>query len=746
MRALLRFFSIPGVVAPSWLREIIDRKLKISPLIEAAGSLAASLSAPAVTADPKAFIAPLLLAREHHAEMKAMGVRLVSQGDEDTVAPHANLKLIAARSLIANVPASVFAGMNRGDLRLVQDAFRDLEINPGPTINAAIAKRLAPPGRPAPRVEAGRPRDRFAVPDGGLDEDGAVIPSPHARQALAETDGFLARVARIEASGGTGVSGRAALQFDGLRDNIQQDFEVTGEEAAALVIDGLATRTQTPGGLAQIKTLLQHLPPAELEQIATSQPTGHIVLAHHVELIDLVNDAWEARAKAAGERFDAAVAQLLAAEPEKRLESLSAAIAAHTELMPWGQSPRDDSLDLLSGGLANQGPLISRLGAGEIAALKSMNLGINAVISRATAQRVNDLTFHHSGLWLDGLTRLRAGQLKEGILALRQAINLSAEINRCHHLVAGTPVTQDSSRDLHNLLMQEVFARLSVAQKADFKEMMDRLEIRELISVLEVPYNAASTGGTSEQASLRNRLADDLKLFAAPGTQYYRVRVSAEAVAAVEQVFTSDVADTPVAPVGALTDTKRPVELAAADSNALKALQHETANRWSSAMSALGAGHLQSGLAQLKAAVSLADEVAQLQAQQRRPKGAASEAARQAVVTQMQLSSDQRQQFARALNRPEVRELYAALAVVATFAPELTNPALPLMRRLVMDLILIREQLSLPPFQLVTVSVQMRNVVITGFGAELGYRGERLATTAFENHSPIRPTRLSPSR
>ncbi|MES2786908.1 MAG: hypothetical protein V4684_15700 [Pseudomonadota bacterium] len=741
LSAALGVFSIPGLDASPGVTEIINRRLKIGPFMEAAGSLTRSLSQAALQADPMGFIRPLLRTHQRHTEMRAMGVQLSQQRDHDSVAPRANQALKSARIAIANIPVAAYEAIkNRGDLRAIQAALQDLEIDPGPQVNAAIAERLAPPGRLALRAEAViRLRDRFPLPGEGLDDHLATVPFPQASRVLAETDKFLARVSRIAASAGSGVSSRAGLQFEGLRESIGDDTQGGVEEAAALLVDGLATRTQTLAGQAQIKTLLQILPPAQLEQLGTAQPSGRIPLAIHAEFIALVNDAWEARAIAASQRFDTAVANWLAGEPAQHLESLSALIAARGDLRAWDVAPQTYSLDLLSARLANRVDLIAQLDAKDIASLKSMSLGIDRQIRQASARRANDLTARHSKLWLGGLESLRAGALEAGTRVLRQAMVLAGEIDRCHHLVAGTPLTQDSGRVFHEVLMQNFVAELSTAQKADFAALVVRSDVRELMSVLELPYTAASGGVTQDEASLRRALFDNLKLFAPEGTQYRPVRPSAEVMAAVAQAFVSELRESG-APVAQIPAVAR--EVAAKESSAVSALRAASGRAWSDAMILLGKGDLHEGLAKLKLAVSMGEEVEQVQAQEKQGQDVTvSPAHQQAVVTQMKLDETQLKQFALTLNNPEVRELIVALRYVSSYAPDSANRALPLIRRVAMDLELLRDRLSIPPFETVTVSVDMREVVISGFRAELGLRGERLVKEALETHSPIRPTR-----
>ncbi len=420
-------------------------------------------------------------------------------------------------------------------------------------------------------------------------------------------------------------------------------------------------------------------------------------------------------------------------------------ITAHANLTAWDVAPPAGSLDLLGASLANRVDLIEQLGATDIASLKGMDLGINRQIRQASAKRANDLTARHTQLWLGGLESLRAGALEAGTLALRQAIDLAGEINRCHHLVAGTPITQDSSRAFHDVLMQDLVAVLSPAYKAELAHRFVRSDLRQLISALEAPYTADSSGLTQDQASRRKALADNLKLFAPEGAQYRPVRASAEVMAAVEGAFASDLREsaTPAAPRPAAA----PRAAAKESSAVLEIKAAGVVREWSAAMLALGKGNLHEGLAKLKKAVFLGEELEleQVQAQKKhRQKGAVSSADHRRVVRQMKLDKAQQTQFMTTLNNPQVRQLIVALGYVSAYAPDSANRALPLIRRVAVDLELLCERLSIAPFESVTVSLDMREVVINGFRNELGLRGERLVNEALETHSPIRPNRPAP--
>ncbi|WP_152682837.1 hypothetical protein [Caenimonas sp. SL110] len=766
LRSVVSFFASTRLDMGDAFISVISARLHIGEFVDAAAGLARALDPQVLSEKTEGFVPMLLATQAAHEKMKAVGVQVTDPTSQDPIPQHANEMLIAAKHLFVTVPADTFAEMKMVDLLKVQTAFKALQIDPGLASRMVIARRLglASDVQEVDEEFNAQLADKFPLAELELEDDVVAAPVPGAELPIGQTARLLANITSIVKSGRDNAWRSVTLQYDSLIDEVvasgakfdpsdDDQLAQANDAAVSLVMDALAHAAQTSTGATQVGVLLRHLPPSYLKTIGTSTPSARVSPATHNRLIELVNDTWAAEATAVSARFDAAVAQCQPASAA----ALRLVLARHSELAAWEISPRKSSLDLLATALLDQVSQIAELDAAEIASLSNMGLGPDFAqkIGQASAVRATALSARHASLWAQGLAGLRAGRLDDAVRALRRATHIAGEMNLAHHLpVANAPMTTDSSRDFHDALMQRMWDELGADQQAEVARLITTPEIRGLIWVLEAPSVTGASGVDPEQVSQRKMLSDDLKRLGPPGAVFDNARASVAVLEVVEQAFAGDlgedIASTQPLPVAA-PEIGQSSPVPARRSSSIDAAQEVTLRRWRNAMSLLSQGELARGLVNLKDAVSLTDEVAQLQWQEGGGIGTVSEHDRQATITQMKLSENQMTLFAQALNRPDVRELIEALRAVAGSARADTNPALPVMRAVLMDLELVREKLNavpeldpVPEFESLRISAAMREVVIEGFRTELGLRGERLAKEAFESHSPVRPRRPSP--
>ncbi len=594
LRKVLSFFATTGFDAPESFTQVINHRLKVGPFIDAARALAQSMAPEALTVGHGAFVRALGLAGERHADMRTMGVQVTHHDSAAPMVSHASLALMDAARLLPKVPLKTFSQMNRRDLRVVQAAFAELNMDPGAAINAVIVRRLNPLTTPEPSEEQVQASTgRFVVPEAPLDHDDAVVPAPNAKVALASTEQFLARVSRMAASSRRDLSASVSLQFDELIEGIAFDVAsdlpetyqgsaVTPEEvdavrqvarqaAPALIVDALATRAQNAGGRAQVKTLLQHLTQDQLGAIGGSKPSGHIQLSAHAELIELVNEVWKERSNAANADFDTAITQLIASKPSDDSAVLARVLAAHAALVAWDMPPRPAATTSLAAALKRRESQISQLKAADMLALKNLSgdRDVDLLVQSVSMKRADALIAPHARLWVDGLARLKAGSLEDGVRVLRRAMGMAREFNELQHLGSGQAVSERSTNDLHDALMRTMIGGLSPAQREDFAQVIDQAPIRELISVLEAPSMMNHSGLTSEQVIQRKALSEDLKRFGRAGAKFEPVGASISILEAVETAYTSDAPGSlgPVA-VGSDSTPEQVQQVAAASSPA----------------------------------------------------------------------------------------------------------------------------------------------------------------------------------